>query len=610
MPAAPTAAGGPSAVNPVHSTGTDRPDRNGQQEHTDNPLPVQLEIGLAALAALALLDRARRIAQRRRRRGHRLSPPPPPLASVEARLRRDARTAHPTVAAVQLATALTATSPLPVRAVIARDDGSVDLWFHHPVDEPAPPPFVTVDGAWRLPADATGFGFAVDDIDERYPALTPIGRVRDGSVLVDFAATGPIGIVGDPAAVESHLAGLVTALAGAPWATRLSLHVPPTVAARVPSLDNLVVEDAIAAGLDLPHSATAALTDVDTRQGWSTTPLHLYCGWSADDDVDRLLELAADPTTNILVILNGLHAAAAPWTLDGDLLSLPDLAEPVTTQARDGATDDVVELLNHVATAGDVPVGDPRLPNLTADAPSTAARTTLQLNVLGPVELTGTERPRRSQTLNLLAYLALHRGGADHDQIATALWPEQVVSGKTLRNRITEARALVGGAISEGPRWRLDETVSTDWQRFTALADGTLAEQHAALALARGRPFHGLDDTEWIDLEGFRTEVEAAIVDLAITVAEHDLAVGDYAAAFTAARAGLAASRYEERLHRLAIRAAQGEGSTGKVRSLKHEMRTVLDVDIEPGDRMQPDTIALYEEMTGLRRVGSDTSGH
>jgi hypothetical protein len=104
--------------------------------------------------------------------------------------------------------------------------------------------------------------------------------------------------------------------------------------------------------------------------------------------------------------------------------------------------------------------------------------------------------------------------------------------------------------------------------------------------------------------------VEAAIVDLAITVAEHDLAVGDYAAAFTAARAGLAASRYEERLHRLAIRAAQGEGSTGKVRSLKHEMRTVLDVDIERGDRMQPDTIALYEEMTGLRRVGSDTSGH
>ena len=96
-----------------------------------------------------------------------------------------------------------------------------------------------------------------------------------------------------------------------------------------------------------------------------------------------------------------------------------------------------------------------------------------------------------------------------------------------------------------------------------------------------------------------RSEVEAAIVDLALTVAERDLAAGDYDAAYTAARAGLAASRYEERLHRLAIRAAHEQGATGKVRAQQREMRTVLDDDIEPDDHLQAETDALYDEVAG-----------
>lgn len=598
---------------PARSAPGDARPATGDATSAPVPFRTPLEIGLAALAALTVLDRARRIALRRRRPGHRPSPPPVPLADVERRLRQQARQARPAVTAIQLAGALTATAPVACRAVVARDDGAVDLLLDPPPATAVPAPFESVEGGWRLPADATGFGFALDDVADPYPVLVPVGRTADGAVLVDLAATGPVGVAGDPNAVKGYLAGLVRALAGAPWADRLSLHVPAALGERIGPLDNVTVEDTRSPGADSPEQqpstagadTTGASAEAE-EPGWDTRPLHLFCGWSVEDDIDPLMRLAADPATGTLAVVAGLHPAAAAWTLDGDCLLLPNLPDPITVAVADGqhGQDEaageetaVVELLEHTATAADVPLGDPQLPDLGGHAPPSPAPTPVQINVLGPVELTGSQHPRRSQTLHLLAYLALHRRGVDRDQIATALWPDTLAAGKTIRNRISEARVLVGNAISDGPCWQLDESVTTDWQQFTALAAGSSAEQHQALTLVRGRPFAGLDDTEWIDLEGFRTELEAAVVDLALSVAERDLAAGDHAAAYTAARAGLSASRYEERLHRLAIRAAHAEGSVAKVRTLQHEMRTVLDLDIEPDDQIQDDTLDLYEDL-------------
>ncbi|HVV77947.1 MAG TPA: hypothetical protein VHC43_18170 [Mycobacteriales bacterium] len=209
-----------------------------------------------------------------------------------------------------------------------------------------------------------------------------------------------------------------------------------------------------------------------------------------------------------------------------------------------------------------------------------------QLNVLGPVELVGAPAPRRSQILNLLVYLALHRRGATRDVLATALW-QTPVSAKTLRNRMNEARRLVDGAITDGPSWRLTDEVATDWQRFVALAAGSAEEQHEALRLIRGRPFEGLDCAEWLDLEGVRSHVEAAVVDLAFTVAVRELDNEDFRAAYLAARAGLTASRYDRRLHGLAIRAAEAAGHIGLARTLLTEMHAALDSDDDADAFMQ-----------------------
>jgi DNA-binding SARP family transcriptional activator len=584
-PIAPSASSAPAPIR--------APQGHDQHLHTGHRLPVvPLEIGLAAAAAVAALDRARRIAQRRRRVGHRPLPPPAPLRRVEADLRYAARVTHPAVAAVELATALTATSPtaVDISFVTARDDGAVDLHLGPPnSDVPPPPPFVAIPGGWRLPAEATGFSFAVDSVDERVPALTPIGRTSDGQVLVDLAHHGPVSIAGDPDTVTQFLTQLAVALLATPWSGRVFLTVPATLRDQLGEQEHVTIENGPPA---LPSVVPSAVTGAE-EPGWCTTPIYLYLGWSAADPVDGLLQTAADPTTGVHAILNGAHHETSVWTLDGDRLTIPGIDEPVTVTLPEPDQPDASDLIAFTRSAEQAPVGDPRLPDHTLDAPPHRATTSRQLNLLGPVELAGVDTPRRTQILNLLTYLALHRRGADHDTLDTVLWKKQV-GGKTLRNRMHEARRLVDGAITDGPIWRLTDEVTTDWQRFTALAAGTPAEQREALRLVRGRPFEGLDYADWLDLEGARSEVEATVVDLALTVAERELDAGDPDAAYLAARAGLDASRYEERLHRLAIRAAKAAGHTSIVDTLKAEMRTAIEDDIEPDGALEPETLDLY----------------
>jgi DNA-binding SARP family transcriptional activator len=583
------------------------PTPKGQVQH-HAPAQQPIEIGLAAAAALVVLDRARRIAQRRRRRGHRPLPPPLPLRTVEPQLRREARRAQPTVAAVHLAAAFTAASPPTVRAVLARDDGAVDLLLDTETAGRPPAPFVVVPGGWRLPADATGFGYAVDEMDDPYPLLAPIGRVPDGQVLIDLSAAGPVSLIGDPPQVERYLATFVAAIAGATWSDRVTLHVPAAIGKLTGRLDQVLTEDTVTpVPPPCPAAPTTLSVEDSVEPGWCTTPVHLYCGWSAGVDLDAVLRAATDPIRHVHAVMSGPHPATVTWTLDGDQLTVPGLPDPVTVTVSADDSPSARDLLDYTATAPDVPLEDPRLPDLTSDAPSELEPGQRQLRLLGPIELSGVGWLRRGQILNLLAYLALHRRGVDRHQLAAALWPDKVVSQKTMRNRLTEARALVGGALSDGPRWRLDESITTDWQQFTALAAGSPEEQGHALDLIRGRPFTGLDDCDWLDFEGFRSEVEATIVDLALTVAERELAAGRPAAAFTAARAGLVASPYEERLHRLAIRAAESEGSTGKVRILTKEMRTTLDLEIEPDDQIESETLALYAKTPPRPPNGTDT---
>ncbi|HWC36423.1 MAG TPA: LysM peptidoglycan-binding domain-containing protein [Mycobacteriales bacterium] len=630
------------------------------EEHHHSPA-VPLGIGLGAAAALVVLDRARRIAQRRRRVGHRIAPSPPALRQAEADLRNDAAQTRSTASAVELALHLAACTPVTIRAVIARNDGAVDLRLIEEDSSPVPP-FIPVTGGWRLPADAAQYGFAVDDCDDPHPLFTPIGSTSDGEILLDLA-TDPVIITGPDTDVRPYLTHLAAAIAGAPWAMRVQVHVPPWLATAVGPLDRVSSDDATCPRP--PASASNAIATGQEEPGWRTAPIYLYCGWSTDDHLEPLLAATANPASNVYALLRTDQdgADSQTWNLDGNQLKVPGIIETITVILPRLDATATVDLVAHERSAPDLPVGHPELPNHDADAapsqphalgnnprpatatqpnlpvghaehpnhdadvppsqphalgnnprPITATRHVLdneaspppdeaetvldsdqprRLLLLGPVELTGTGKLRRAQVLNVLTFLALHRRGVSRDQFIEAMWPKQTPSGQTVRNRLVDSRALVDGAITEGPPWRLDESITTDWQEFTVLAAGSPDQQRQALQLIRGRPFDGLDDAHWLHLEGFRSEVEAAIVDVALTVAERDLDNGNYPGALAAARKGLLASRYEERVHRAGIRAALAQGLDGIADTLETEMRIALDLDIEPDDTVQPETLAL-----------------
>jgi DNA-binding SARP family transcriptional activator len=590
------------------------PTVRSQTDHRDHGIPVApigVGLGLGSLAALAALQRARRIALRRRPLGQRPAPTPVELQPVEAGLRVEARRVDPIAAAVRLAVALAShrEHDAEIEAVLRDDDGRIELRLSQP--RPAPPPFTATDTGWLLTADATGFTFAVDNDADPLPGLLQLGRHQDQDVYVNVERAGYTTVDGAPDAVDDMLATAVARLVGAPWAGLTHAMIPSRLAGRVGPLERVEpIEDLASRADDLVRYATTVRTQlrgaghVSVAVARSAGPadsvaILTLVGWHTDELPDEIVHAVLDPAVPLLAIANGSDARAHhQWRIAKNKLTGTGSTDPIDVAARPVAADKVAALIEHTHSAA-VGSTDPVYIDLHEDAPPATSATDnlMSVDVLGPVELSGIDMPRRTPAFQTLVYLALHRRGTAAEQLSTALWPDELAAGKTVRNRVAEARAVVSGAISDGPGWRLEDTIGCDWQRFQTLAAGSAEQQLAALELVRGQPFDGFPD-EWVDVEMFRTDIVATVIDLAVTVAEGALLDDHPALAFRAARAGLRASPYEERLFRLAMRAADAEGSTGKLRALMNELHRVLDVQIEPDDRMQRETIALYEELT------------
>jgi hypothetical protein len=290
---------------------------------------------------------------------------------------------------------------------------------------------------------------------------------------------------------------------------------------------------------------------------------------------------------------------------------LPGVDEPISPARIPAAQRQATAaLLAHAAQAPTVPADDPEPARVRAGAPPTGEATPLQVAVLGPVQLQGMAEPRRLMVRDILIYLALHRDGANAEQLATAVRPDEPFNSHTIRSRVLDARTLTGQRISKRTGnattgWQLDASVGCDWQRFQALAAGSEDDQHAALALVRGRPFADYTG-EWLHLEGLATEIEAAVVDLSLTVAEREFDRGNSVAAASAADAGLRGCRHDERIYRAAMSAAEALGATAKVRSLMNDLKVALDAEVEPEASIEPATEELHARLARqLRRAAS-----
>ena len=210
----------------------------------------------------------------------------------------------------------------------------------------------------------------------------------------------------------------------------------------------------------------------------------------------------------------------------------------------------------------------------------------VEVRVLGPVEIVGLAKPfSRAAARDLVVYLAVHPAGVRNDAWAVALWPERTMAPSTLHSVASDARCALGAGPDGAellPRahgsLRLAPGVVTDWGRFVGLAGSTYPEDwEVALRLVRGRPFEGLGHPDWAVLEGAEAEAQDRIVGVATRLASDRLQKGDGAAAARAARAGLRASPYDERLYRCLLQAADQQGHPHGVEVVMGELLALLE---------------------------------
>lgn len=241
--------------------------------------------------------------------------------------------------------------------------------------------------------------------------------------------------------------------------------------------------------------------------------------------------------------------------------------------------------------------------------------TGIEVALLGPIEVRGTATPfSRGAAIELVAYLAMHPGGAANGIWATALWPDRLMAPATLHSTASAARRGLGRARDGGDylprahgRLQLARGVRTDWSRFQDLAaSGDPGHWHRALGLVRGRPFEGLRQAEWTVLEGFVAEIEELVAQVAAALADVWLEEGRPREAAGAARRGLLVSPYDERLYRRLLRCADRDGHPAGVERVMAELLAHLDEPSAPGHAfdlaaVHPDTASLYASLSRRR---------
>lgn len=260
-------------------------------------------------------------------------------------------------------------------------------------------------------------------------------------------------------------------------------------------------------------------------------------------------------------------------------------------------------------------IGPYNLPN--ADF---GCRNEVEVNVIGPVEIIGGARPfSRAWTRDLVVYLSFHPRGVSSEEWMTALWPDRLMAPPTVYSTISAARRALGKSKNGKDhlpwahgRLRLSPTVGTDWDHFVVFAASAEPELwKQGLELIRGRPFEGLSSPDWPIFEGIAAEMEDTIVDLALRLGQHYLDRLEARSAIWAARRGLRASKYDERLYRILLQAVDLIGNPAAIEATMVELIQLLggrlsdqkNMPIRPLSReecsiVHPETAELYRRLS------------
>jgi DNA-binding SARP family transcriptional activator len=229
----------------------------------------------------------------------------------------------------------------------------------------------------------------------------------------------------------------------------------------------------------------------------------------------------------------------------------------------------------------------------------------IRVGLLGPFALDGAPLPRRTATRELIAYLALHPGGATRDQLLEALWPgtDPRRSQPRLWQATSEARKVLGDAfVSDDGRYQLDrDRVVLDLDELAPLlrrADAADRPADRARLLVRadavwrGALLDGADH-EWA--EGHRRRLRGERVELLRRLAETWLEAEEAKRALDAAERGIGLDELHEPCWRAALDAEARLGQRDAVEARYDALVRLLDDRL--GLRPEPETTALYRAL-------------
>jgi DNA-binding SARP family transcriptional activator len=246
----------------------------------------------------------------------------------------------------------------------------------------------------------------------------------------------------------------------------------------------------------------------------------------------------------------------------------------------------------------------------------------LRIGVLGTFTINGAPAALQPAQSQLILALALNgRDGLSNAQLCYLLGadPDHPKPSDSLRQLIVRTRRQLGRA-ADGRVWiehlgagqyALHADAKFDWADFEELTERGIANRDVgclreALALIRGKPFTGCYHW-WLDL-AFTETVRAQIVDTAELLAELELRAGDPSASARAARTGLSGDLAAEQLWRALMRAEHAAGNLAGVREAWSRCLDTM-TDIAADGEPHPDTVALYQQLTGGDRAQAGWAG-
>ncbi|MFG2405366.1 BTAD domain-containing putative transcriptional regulator [Streptomyces brevispora] len=527
---------------------------------------------------------------------------------------------------------------LPDLAAVRLTATTLELWLN---TSSAPlPPFTAVGpDRWTLTADDTGLltAEACREVCAPYPSLVTLGRdEEDALVLADLEALGVLLLPADPASSRPVLRALAIELATASWSDDLGVLLSglgsglvaveegfgritetddPAAAINEVSAWARTVRTALAdTGAD---SVRTARTRPTGAEAW-TPRIALCAGPLAPAVIEAARDLLDAPACAALItaadagILPG--ATVLPGPAGGTVRLAGRDVRLVPQHISDTDYEALLKLFGITAIPASAPLPVPESEPARETAPLSPAPAPLPdreipepynvgISLLGAPAITGVQQEIASAAAGRLteiaAWIALHPG-ADTAALTEEVWPGGV-SAAFRTAQLSALRRWLGTEFQRGNTYRFDEATGTDWHRFQALArrgrlkgtDG-IEDLSAALQLVRGRPFDAVPPRRYAWAEYLRQDMIAAVVDTAALLAELLLASGEHVSAREAADKGLLVGPAAERLHRLAIRAANLAGDDEAVERYATSIDQLTD---RLGTEMQPETAELLDQV-------------